>query len=166
MGKLIRLGATALSMIGILVMILCVQAAILLIKFRAFQEYELAAINKVANGYREILAKCGFAIPQIPENFYSSWAQYTIQLPEKIDRTGLQMKLNKYGIPTMVYYPIPMHRQKAFMGTDSEKADCPNTEILCRTVLSLPIHPYMRAEDIKEVTNCLLKSLKELNKTI
>lgn len=120
-----------------------IQAAILLPKFEAFKDHELTDVNAVAEMYNEALADSGFKCPVINENFVSSWAQYTIQLPESMNRDELQEKCKQQGIPTMVYYMKPMHLQKAFEGTDSAKADCPVTEKLCRTVLSLPMHPYM-----------------------
>ena len=78
------------------------QAAILIPKFRAFKEYELADINKVAAWYAEGLKDTGLVLPIVPEGYYSSWAQYTVQLPEKTDRNELQAKLKAAGIPSMV----------------------------------------------------------------
>lgn len=120
-----------------------IQAAILQVKFKAFQEYELDAVEQVSRWYDEALKDSGLVLPYRPEGFTSSWAQYTVQLPVGTDRDALQAKLKEQGIPTMVYYPKPMHLQKAFEGTDSARADCPVTERLCETVLSLPMHPYL-----------------------
>lgn len=133
------------------------QAAILMPKFKAFKEYELADINKVAAWYTEGLKDTNLMLPVIPEGYYSSWAQYTVQLPEKVNRSELQAKLKAAGIPSMVYYAKPMHRQGAFSGTDSAEADCPVTESLCGTVLSLPIDPYKTKEDI----DCVVSELKK-----
>lgn len=119
------------------------QAAILLVKLKAFREYELDAVNQAAVWYNEALAGSGFALPVVPKGMRSSWAQYTVRLPEGGDRSALQEKLKAQGVPTMVYYPKPMHQQGAFADTDSADADCPVTERLCRTVLSLPMHPYL-----------------------
>ena len=119
------------------------QAAVLQVKLKAFQEYELAAVEQVARWYDEALAGSGLILPYRPEGFTSSWAQYTVQLPEGIDQDTLQARLKEQGIPTMVYYPKPMHRQTAFEGTRSAKASCPQTEQLCRAVLSLPMDPYL-----------------------
>lgn len=141
-----------------------VQAAILKVKFKAFKEYEIKDINRLASMYNEEFKHAGLAekiiLPEIKENYLSSWAQYTIRLPECADRAALQAKLKTDGIPSMVYYMKPMHKQGAFDGTDSAIADCPVTEKICKTVLSLPIHPYMEAKDIafivekiKEVLN-------------
>ena len=137
-----------------------IQAAILLAKFKAFDEYELADINKAAGLYTSLLKDADLILPEIPEGYYSSWAQYTIQLPNGIERSKVQSKLKDAGIPSMVYYAKPMHLQGAFRGTDSEKSDCLVTEKLCNTVLSLPIDPYKTEEDVLTVVNELKKVLK------
>ncbi|MDE6615940.1 MAG: DegT/DnrJ/EryC1/StrS aminotransferase family protein, partial [Lachnospiraceae bacterium] len=118
------------------------QAAVLLVKFNAFKKYELENINKVAIWYNKMLKDNCIELPEIKEGFYSSFAQYTIKLPEGTERQKLQKFLNDLGIPSMVYYSKPLHLQKAFTGTESAKAYCPVTENLCRRVLSLPIDPY------------------------
>ena len=135
------------------------QAAILLSKFKAFVDYELNDVNKVAGWYNEGLKETGLILPLIPQGFYSSWAQYTVQLAEDVDRKALQDVLKIAGIPTMVYYPKAMHTHGAFVGTDSALANCPVTEKLCRTVLSLPIDPYKSKEDIDLVVSELKKAL-------
>lgn len=135
-----------------------IQAAILSVKLRAFKEYELTDINKVADKYTEALSGI-VKTPVIPEGFYSSWAQYTIQLDSRQTRDRLQEALKKEGIPSMVYYPKPMHRQEAF-SKSYDDADFPNTIKLCDTVLSLPMHPYLMDEDIEEVVKAIKKGLK------
>lgn len=129
-----------------------IQAAILKVKFKAFKDYEIKDINRAASCYNEEFKQAGLAgkivLPEIKDGYLSSWAQYTIQLSECIDRAALQTKLKVDGIPSMVYYMKPMHKQGAYEGTDSVIADCPVTEKLCKTVLSLPLHPYMEAKDI------------------
>ncbi|MBQ3461156.1 MAG: DegT/DnrJ/EryC1/StrS family aminotransferase [Solobacterium sp.] len=134
-----------------------IQAAVLLPKFHAFKEYELKDVNTVADWYTEALKDTDLVLPLIQEGFWSSWAQYTVQLPENVDRKALQSVLKEKGIPTMVYYAKPMHLQGAFAGTVSAEADCPVTVKLCQTVLSLPMHPYMSREDVEFV----VKELKE-----
>lgn len=137
-----------------------IQAAILLAKFKAFVDYELNDINRVASWYTELLKDTDLVLPVIPEGYYSSWAQYTIQLPEGIDRSVVQAKLKEAGIPSMVYYAKPMHHQGAFNGTDSMNADCPVTESICKSVLSLPIDPYKSKLDIESIANELKKAAK------
>ena len=134
------------------------QAAILQVKFRAFCEYELAAVEQVSRWYDEALKGSGLVLPYRPQGFTSSWAQYTVQLPQGADREALQAKLRERGIPTMVYYPKSMHQQHAFSGTESAKEDCPVTERLCETVLSLPMHPYLEHNQVEQAIYMLLKN--------
>ena len=136
-----------------------IQAAILLPKFKAFVDYELADVNKVAGWYTEGLKDTDLVLPVVAEGFYSSWAQYTVQLPAFVDRKELQAKLKAAGIPSMVYYAKPMHYQGAFAGTDSAVADCPVTEQLCATVLSLPLDPYKTKEDVDFIVAEMKKAL-------
>ena len=135
------------------------QAAILLQKFKAFTDYELEDINKAAAWYNEGLKDTDLLLPLVKEGYYSSWAQYTVQVPDRINRSELKAKLSAAGIPSMVYYAKPMHRQGAFANTDSSITDCPVTEKLCATVLSLPIDPYKTKEDIDYVVGELKKLL-------
>ena len=130
-----------------------IQAAVLLPKLKAFQDYELEKVNLAAEMYYELL-KDMVKVPCIPEEYDSSWAQYTIQLKNQADRDGLQSFLKQAGIPTMIYYPIPMDKQKAFDGIKKYQ-ECPVTEKLCQTVLSLPIHPYMEDASIKLVADTI-----------
>lgn len=127
-----------------------IQAAILSVKLKAFSQYEVSDVNKVASKYSEFL-KDIVKIPFVPDGFCSSWAQYTIQLPDETTRNELQKKLKEKGIPTMVYYPKPMHRQEAFGLSEDYEYDCKVTERLCETVLSLPMHPYLTDDDIQKV---------------
>ena len=135
------------------------QAAILLPKLEAFEEYEISSVNKAAEYYTERLSSTDCVLPIIEENYMSSWAQYTIQLPYGVDREKIQTAMKEKGIPTMVYYPKPMHMQGAFVETVSSEASCPVTEKLCKKVLSLPIHPYLEKKDIDYIADTLIKLL-------
>lgn len=132
-----------------------IQAAILQVKLKAFREYELDAVNKVAETYTELL-KDVVKTPIVPDGIYSSWAQYTIRLESQEERDALQTYLKGRDIPTMVYYPKPMHEQKAFDGI-KQYVECPVTEELCKTVLALPMHPYLMEENIE----LIVKGTKE-----
>lgn len=135
------------------------QAAILLPKFKAFVDYELNDINEVATWYTEGLQDTGLVLPEIKDGYCSSWAQYTVQLPENVERSELQAKLKVAGIPSMVYYPKPMHKHGAFADTESAIADNPVTEKLCSTVLSLPLDPYKTKSEIEFVVSEVKKAL-------
>lgn len=136
------------------------QAAVLLVKLKAFKDYELVDVNKVAERYSEKL-KGVVKTPEVPQGFYSSWAQYTIQVPNKEARAKLQEALKAKDIPTAIYYPIPMHRQTAFNYLDPKENQCPVADRLADTVLALPIHPYLSEEDQDKICSVLIQSLTQ-----
>ena len=131
-----------------------IQAAVLDVKLTAFEREELEAVNRAAKWYDEALAELPVITPAVPEDFYSSWAQYTVRLESQEVRDGLQAALKAQGIPTMVYYPKAMHRQTAFAGV-RQYVPCPNTKGLCGTVLSLPMHPYLDRETVQTVADAV-----------
>lgn len=147
------------------------QAAILRIKFRAFKEHELADVNKMAEYYTQLFdgmtkflkKEIQITTPYIPDGYTSSWAQYTIQLSVPsgngtFNREALQAKLKAKGIPSMVYYPTPMSQQTAFKEVHSY-ALTPNAQNLAKCVLSLPMHPYITREEVRQVVETLISSL-------
>ena len=149
-----------------------VQAAVLQVKLKAFAEYELDDINAAAEKYTERL-KDIVATPVIPTGFRSSWAQYTIKLQDAAQRDALQAALKAEGIPSMVYYPKPLHLQTAFAQTPDQVGGdgrdvipgstgnlCPVATSLCSRVLSLPLHPYITEEQIDTVCNAIRKFLR------
>lgn len=141
------------------------QAAILLVKLKAFKEYELEAVNHVARIYNEELGETEqlqmrIKIPLIQERNYSSWAQYSILLNNEEERNELQVFLREREIPSMIYYPIPMHQQTAFSDIKCKVVDLSISEGLCKRVLSLPIHPYLRLEEQMLVINTVKQFLK------
>ena len=122
----------------------------------------LEAVNRAANKYTQLLSEIdGLTPPHIADNCFSSWAQYTIQLPKSANRADIQKALKEEGIPTNIYYPKPMHTQGAFEGTRSSVCECLTTEAVCKKVLCLPIHPYLRDEEIvfiaEKLKECVLK---------
>ena len=135
-----------------------VQAAVLQVKLKAFRDYELKDVNKAAAMYTSLLSEA-VATPVIPDGFGSSLAQYTIRLNDKEQRDALQAFLKGKGIPSMVYYPKPMHLQTAFTGNEGNRP-CPTATRLSERVLSLPIHPYITEEEIAEVVEYVLEFLK------
>ncbi|MDR1164932.1 MAG: DegT/DnrJ/EryC1/StrS family aminotransferase [Deltaproteobacteria bacterium] len=129
-----------------------IQAAILLGKFAALPE-ELDKRETVANWYRQKLKRVAWH-PIVPEGFRSAYAQYTIRIRADF-RATLMEELKKRGIPTMIYYPRPLHLQPAFAGLGGRVGDCPTAERLCDEVLSLPFHPYLTEEDVDRVCSAL-----------
>lgn len=132
------------------------QAAILLPKFKAFAEYEVEAVNRVAKLYTERL-KDKFVTPDVPEGFYSSWAQYTLLLNNPEERTALQNKLKENGIPSMIYYPRGLHQQEAYKWMNLSDEMYPNTIEAAKRVLSLPMHPYLTEDDVNFITSIIMK---------
>ena len=135
-----------------------IQAAILLVKLNAFKNYELVDVNKVAARYTELLQGV-VKTPVIPDGYYSSWAQYTIQLKDKEQRAALQAALKEHDIPTAIYYPIPMHRQTAFKYLNPDMNRCPVSDRLADCVLSLPIHPYLTEADQDYIVTIIKNTL-------
>lgn len=132
-----------------------VQAAILRVKLAAFKDHELDAINKAADYYHASLEGSGCGLPVVPAGYYSSWAQYTVRLPKGVDRDAVQERLKGQGIPTMVYYPKPLHQQPALKGVARRFDDNEASSALCQTVLSLPIHPYLEKGEMDRVVSGL-----------
>lgn len=132
------------------------QAAVLLPKLKAFKEYELEKRNEVAKLYDERL-KDRFIIPFVPEGYESSWAQYTLILESREERERIQEHLKKEGIPSMVYYPKPLHKQAVYKDYDFNLDDLKVSESLAERVLSLPMHPYMEDKDVEKVCRALLE---------
>lgn len=135
-----------------------IQAVILKEKFRALVDYELADITRAAQRYDSLLADL-VAIPRIPEGYTSGWAQYTIRLADEAQRDAVQVALKAQGIPTMVYYPKPMHRQTAFQDLTATEADLPVATALCQRVLSLPLSPYISEADQQRVARAIREVL-------
>jgi len=132
------------------------QAAVLLPKLKAFADYEVEAVNRVAEAYTAAL-KGKVVTPAIPEGFYSSWAQYTILLDSREQRDRVQKALQQKGIPTMVYYPRGLHQQAAYKWMGLGDGDYPHTTRATNCVLSLPMHPYMEEEEQRVIIESLLE---------
>ncbi|HIR57507.1 MAG TPA: DegT/DnrJ/EryC1/StrS family aminotransferase [Candidatus Gallacutalibacter pullicola] len=131
------------------------QAAILLPKLHAF-DTENATRNRAAAMYTELLGS-KFDTPTVPDGYLSSWAQYTIKAdsPEHRDRILAGMK--EQGIPTMVYYPKPLHFQQVYADLGYKPGDLPVSEALAQQVFSLPMHGYLTEDIIRTVCEALLK---------
>lgn len=136
-----------------------IQAAILNVKLIAFINHELEDVNRIYRSYTQNLAGI-VETPIIPEGFVSSFAQYTIKLKDKIERDALQAKLKAEGIPSMIYYVKPMHKQDAFNKLEYDESDFEVTNKLIETVLSLPMHPYLSEEDIMNISEVIINYLK------
>lgn len=131
-----------------------IQAAILNVKLTAFIGHELEDVNRINRLYTEKL-KDVVETPVIPEGYISSFAQYTIKLKNKDERDALQAKLKVNGIPSMVYYVKPMHRQGAFSDLNYDEECYKVTNELCDVVLSLPMHPYLEDKDVLQIVKII-----------
>jgi len=130
-----------------------IQAAILIEKLKIFPD-EIEARNRIARRYDEAFAGSNRIVtPAVIAGATSTWAQYTLQVE---DRPKFQADLKEAGVPTMVYYPLPLSRQKAYGHYPS--TPIPVTEDLCRKVVSLPMHPYLDEDTQDRVIQAVLKS--------
>lgn len=137
-----------------------IQAAVLLVKLDAFEEYELDAVNAAAKKYDALLSDT-VVTPLIPDGYLSSFAQYTIMLNDRAERDGLAAHLKQKGIPSMVYYPRGMHEQTAAKVFGCDGGSFQNSERAVATCLSLPMHPYLTDETIETVAGEIKSFLKK-----
>lgn len=135
-----------------------IQAAVLLTKFPVFVDRELEESNRLADFYTERLRDL-LKVPVVKAGYYSSWAQYTIQLENESIREKLQRYLKEEGVPTMIYYQKPMHKQVAFSGYEYSDEKYLVTNGLCRKVLSLPFSPYLTIEEAEVVVKKIEESM-------
>jgi len=121
------------------------QAAILIEKLKIFDE-EISKRNEIAKIYSNNLSS-NFISPYIPNNYISSWAQYSVLLKRKKERVKIVKALSEKGIPSMIYYKIPLHLQKVFKYLGYKIGDLPKSENISNRILSLPMHPYLKRSD-------------------
>ncbi len=131
-----------------------IQAAILIEKLKIFPE-EIEMREAVARRYNEAFAKSNsIRVPRVITGAQSTWAQYTIQVPE---RDKLQADLKAKGVPTAIYYTIPLSAQKAYAHYPS--APVPVSTALGKTVISLPMHPYLDEATQDQIIAAVLESV-------
>jgi len=129
-----------------------IQAAVLLVKLSHYSD-EIISRNEVANIYFQELNTL-IKKPIIKSNRQSVWAQYTLRFK---DRDLIQLKLKKYGIPTAVHYPLPLHLQECFSYLNGRKGDFPIAEQASNEVLSLPMNAFLTKKEIKFISNIINK---------
>jgi len=131
------------------------QAAILLSKLEIFPE-EIEQRQQVANNYADLLSGTdSIVVPKIPHGYQSVWAQYSILAKDGHHRKGLQEKLNTLGIPSAIYYPKPLHLQKAFAALGYKEGDFQISENCSNRILSLPMHPYLQQSEQERISEAL-----------
>lgn len=132
------------------------QAAVLNVKLNYLDGYAQRR-NEAASYYDKALASIPtLTIPKRATNSTHVFHQYTIQVSDGL-RDNLKSHLEAHGIPTMIYYPVPLHLQKAYKRAGFEEGSFPVTEELSKTVLSLPIHTEMKEEELEYISGTIKK---------
>ena len=132
------------------------QAAVLLAKLDVF-DAELAARERIAGIYDRRLGNAVAVPVRVPDSS-SAWAVYSVLLPEGRDRAGVQAALREAGVPTAIYYPLPLHRQPAYAGHHDGTA-LPVSDSLSARILALPIHPDLSDADAERVCDAVTAAL-------
>lgn len=130
-----------------------IQAAIVLAKLTVFEE-ELQARQKVADWYEKYL-DTSFDVPTRDSEYFSAWAQYTVLAKDAAERDRIVASMKEKNIPVMVYYPIPLHQQTAYKELGYEGVNLPYCESVAKRVFSLPMHPYLTEEEVKQICDAL-----------
>ncbi|MBI5177653.1 MAG: DegT/DnrJ/EryC1/StrS family aminotransferase [Nitrospinae bacterium] len=131
------------------------QAAILLPKLEIFPE-ELELRQKAADAYTALL-KDAVQLQLVPSGYKSAWAQFSIVSPKK---GAIISALNAAGIPTAVYYPIPLHLQQAYQYLGGRAGDFPVCEGIAKSIFAVPMHPYLEGDLIGEIASLILKAAR------
>jgi len=126
--------------IGLAARLDTVQAAVLIEKLKIFPD-EIAERNRLAQRYAQRLGDV-VAVPRVPQDMTSVWAQYTIRLKAGT-RDAFAAALKAEGIPTAVYYPKPLHRQEAYRHFPADARGLPVSDLIAEEVISLPMHAYL-----------------------
>ena len=133
------------------------QAAVLDAKLDIFAD-ELTRRQQVAERYAAMLGNL-VETPRLAAAATSSWAQYTIKLPEGADRDHIAGVMKAHDVPTAVYYPVPMHEQPPYRHFPVADGGLDVTSDLCARVLALPMHPYLDAPVQEQVAAALATAL-------
>lgn len=133
-----------------------IQAAVLDVKLRYLDQY-IDNRRKAADFYnRTFNGREGLITPGIQPQSAHVYHQYTLRL-KNTDRNALQKHLADKGIPSMIYYPVPLHLQKAYQYLGYGKGNFPVAEALCESVISLPMHTELSQEQLEYITTAVLE---------
>src|SRR5450631_1814596 len=133
-----------------------IQAAILIEKLKIFPD-EIEARNRIARRYAEALGDI-VIVPKVPPGSSSVWAQYTIRVSGG-RRDKLAATLKAEGIPTAIYYPIPLHRQQAYKHYPVGEGGVAVSDRLAAEVISLPMHAYLDAPTQDRIIDAARRAL-------
>ncbi len=133
-----------------------IQAAVLGVKLKRLDKYAEAR-NHAASYYNNAFANTDKLVTPVTSDFSTHvFHQYTL-VTKNIDRAALIAHLTQKEIPAMIYYPVPMHMQKAYIDPRYKEGDFPVTEALCNSVVSLPMHTELDDEQLKYITDSVLE---------
>ena len=130
-----------------------IQAAVVLEKLDIFED-ELKARQNVAEWYEQEL-KDSYIVPERDPEFFSSWAQYTLLAKNEDERSKIIAGMKEKNIPVMVYYPVPLHEQTAYKNLGYGNVVLPYCSDVAKRVFSLPMHPYLKQEEVKFICDTL-----------
>jgi dTDP-4-amino-4,6-dideoxygalactose transaminase len=137
-----------------------IQAAILMVKLEHLDEYA-AKRRAAADFYDKAFANNPhLTTPMRDKNSTHVFHQYTI-VTHNVDRKGLIDYLASKDIPAMIYYPVPLHLQKAYVDPRYKPGDFPVTEALCQAVFSLPMHTELEEEQLDYIVNSVLEFINK-----
>ena len=133
-----------------------IQAAVLLPKLKALEEYELEARQRVAKRYNEAFAGW-LTTPYVAESCVSAYAQYVLLAEDTAQRDKIATHLSGENIPNMIYYPTPQHILPVFRDAPQYGEDFPNAVDYCARTVSLPMHPYLTDAEQQVVIETVLE---------
>ena len=136
-----------------------IQAAVLDAKLDIFDD-ELESRQRVADLYATLLNGV-VETPKLAPDATSSWAQYTVKLPDGSDRDAIMASLRDQGVPSAIYYPVPMHEQPPYRNYPVAGGELKVTADLCKRVLALPMHPYLDSAAQNQVATALADALNQ-----
>ncbi len=130
-----------------------IQCAVVLAKLTVFED-ELKARQDVADWYDKYL-DASFDRPLRDKEYFSAWAQYTVLAKDEEQRSKIVAGMKEKDIPVMIYYPIPLHQQTAYKNLGYGDVSLPYCESVAKRVFSLPMHPYLKEEEVKQICEAL-----------
>ena len=149
------------DMIGVNSRLDALQAAVLDVKLPHLDSF-IEARRKAAAYYTKAFEQCGWIKTPVCADYTThAFHQYTMVLADDIDRDGLQAYLKERNVPSMVYYPIPLHMQKAYQDPRYKEGDFPVAEHLSKHVLSLPMHTELDEEQLSYICDSVLSYNKK-----
>jgi len=140
------------EMIGLNGRLDSIQAAVLLEKLSIF-DGELEMRNKIDKKYRSFLNNA----QHHPKNYQSSHALFSVVMGSEKKRDSLISRLTEKKIPTVIYYRYPIHFMQGFKYLGYKKQDLPVSELLSKTIVSLPMHPYLADEELEKIEKCIIQ---------